>query len=229
MRFLEAKGELPKRIDEGHRIWKELQNGGDEAKEYDATGQDVVEQFIIGLGWRITATYEDPQTRSVLVTSMDSLGVKMVVTAKKDAAEGGENKEEFYAHFSGEKVDRFFQGHNGRAGVGVLGFELFDGRVEAVLENYKRLHPQLLVDGHIHEYEDVRTKMEGDSPVAKRIKMGSIKVLETYAYYLPVENEASERLPDKGTVLRFVERYGSYGRRPGFGNPQGMYLKGVRG
>ena len=228
MRFLQTKGELPRRIEEGKKIWKDI-GGGSEDKdgEYDPNGQDLVEQFILGLGWRITAEYTGAETHSFLITSMDSLGVKMVVTAPRvtiqdgSGSGAGSGKDEFYAHFGKAKTEQFFDAHGSREGIGVLGFEVFDGRIEQVFRNYQRLHPKLLVDGHVHEYEDVRMKKEGQSDISTRMKLGSIKVLEVYAYYLPTAEAQSEREPDCGTILRFVERYGSYGRQPGFGNPEG--------
>ena len=80
MRYLEP-GALPARVQEGREAWMAI--AGDDVKDpaaHTGHGQDMVEQLIVGLGWRITAEYNGTATRTVLCTSSDALGVKVALT-----------------------------------------------------------------------------------------------------------------------------------------------------
>jgi hypothetical protein len=226
MRFLGPKA-LPERVEEGRGLWEELLRP-DEVKlaalhhdDYSPVGQDIVEQMLVGLGWRVTASYEGVATRSVLVTSMDARGVKMVVTAplraqseehKEDAAEA----EEPYEHFAVGNLARFRAQQHGMQGVAVLGFELpEEGALEATFRRYQKLHPRLLLGG-VRRYED--TRAVGAEGKQRKIMLGSMTVLEAYAYYESDDKGAA----DRGTVVRFVHRTGSYASREGWGNPHGV-------
>ena len=46
--------------------------------------QDVVEQMLVGLGWRITGYCDAADTRTVAITSRDAAGVRFIITAHKD-------------------------------------------------------------------------------------------------------------------------------------------------
>jgi hypothetical protein len=48
--------------------------------------RDIVKQLLVGFGMRVTGTCQGDGTMSVLVTSKDSCGIQIVVTAKDDSA-----------------------------------------------------------------------------------------------------------------------------------------------
>jgi len=223
MRFLEEHAHQA-RVIEGTKIWEDI--AAERNQPFEAAGQDIVEQLIVGLGWRVTAEYTGACTRAVLVTSSDPCGVKMVITAAADGVcandKGGAHPDEPYDHFQGNFVQGFFDAHNDRQSIGVLGFEVARGELETILERYKRLHPKLLISDQIAVYTDTRSI--GHGTVAKRtIETGRMSILEVYAYY---RQDASSET-DTGTVLRFVERDGSFASAPGFANPEGV-LPGLR-
>ena len=228
MRFLGPKA-LPERVEEGRRLWEELLRP-DEVKlaalhhdDYSPVGQDIVEQMLVGLGWRVTASYEGVATRSVLVTSMDAKGVKMVVTAplraqphSEERKEGEADSDEPYEHFALGHLARFRAQQRGMQGVAVLGFELpEEGALEATLRRYQKLHPRLLLGG-VRRYED--TRAVGAEGKQRKIVLGSMSMLEAFAYYESDDKGAA----DRGTVVRFVHRTGSYASREGWGNPHGV-------
>jgi len=41
------------RVIEGTKIWED--NAAERIQPFEAAGQDIVEQLIVGLGWRVTA------------------------------------------------------------------------------------------------------------------------------------------------------------------------------
>ncbi len=230
MRFLGNKA-LPERIEKGRAIWNSLCRGDSAAMvgafdpcDFSGSGQDIVEQLIIGLGWRLTAAYEGPSTQSVLVVSQDPKGVKFVVTAPKNGAssssaqdEKEEEEEEQYPHFSAQSLFRFQKLHNGLQGISVLGFEILgENELEQVVQRYKKLHPNLLCSDT--SYEDARAVRHQSSGKSRNVTLGSMRVVEAYAYYFP----ESKTEADKGTVIRFVHRSGSFASKEGFGNPQGV-------
>ena len=51
--------------------------------------QDVVEQMLVGLGWRITGYCDAADTRTVAITSRDAAGVRFIITAHKDRVGDG--------------------------------------------------------------------------------------------------------------------------------------------
>lgn len=189
-------------VERGHEAWLQLaskhpqvQAGCADAEQYSPAGQDLVEQLLVGLGWRVTGSYDGTETQSLVVTSQDPEGVKFVLTAftggSLEDVESGEgpskkqrldSKEEPFQHFAGDNLRRFARYHNGRQGIAVLGFEVSRGGVELLRQNYEKLHPKLLVPGSPRTYR-------------------SAKVLEVYAYY----QNTSEKDADAGTCLRFVE------------------------
>lgn len=217
MRFL-CQDALPERVAEGRRVWEGIVPNGyalDPAK-YQSHGQDVVEQLIAGLGWRVTAEYVGTATRSVLVTSSDGRGTKFVATAKRDGVEYCEQEAEPYYHFNKVHFDRFLGSHIGRPGVGVLGFEVREGAIELIKERYQKLHPKLIVHKEPFVYEDSRTISSG-SRTDKMVR-GTMKIFDVFAYYKEQPGSAA----DTGTVIRFSERQGKYGNMPGFSNPGGV-------
>jgi len=166
---------------------------------WSPSAQDVVEQLLVGLGWRVTGACASEDTHSVLVTSPDPDGVKFVVTAhakhgmgdlpgvEQEGAPAKRAKVGTNDLYGASQLERFARHRAGRAGIAVLGFETAEGGVQAIFEKYKELHPKLLV-----------TESPQEHP-------GAI-VLEVYAYYKG-EKQVSEE--DRGTLLRFVEVTGS--------------------
>jgi hypothetical protein len=172
----------------------------------------------------LSLQFTGANTRAVLVTSSDPCGVKMIITT----ATQGENSQtevledpdgtEPYGHFRASFVKQFFDSHNDRQSIGVLGFEVSCGELHVILERYKKLHPSLLISDDIATYTDTRVIRRGANQ-SSTIEMGRMSLLEVYAYYKPgsLLSEA-----DTGTVLRFVERQGSFASSPGFSNPEGV-------
>ncbi|CAE7242014.1 unnamed protein product [Symbiodinium microadriaticum] len=158
--------------------------------------QDVVEQMLVGLGWRVTGFGQTASTRSVAVTSSDNEGVKFVITAHKDksmadfasadghpAAKRQKSEKEAFDHLGESHLERFSQHQAGRQGVAVLGFQVNSGELDGIVAKYAEKHPKLLPPGMPKEYPGVR-------------------ILEVYAYY---QGEKNTTEVDCGTMLRFVE------------------------
>ena len=201
---------LQERIAEARAHWTKLMPGAKDPKVYKSQSQDFVTQLIAGTGWRVTAEHVGEGTRSLLVCSEDPCGAKMVVTAKtRDVAD------EPYNHFNSSTVQRFHDMHAGRQGIAVLGFECAPGKIDEVFANYQKLHPKLLAS-ELNVHKDTRVVNNGSKQ--RTIELGSFKAMEVFAYYLPNNSEDA----DKGTLIRFVERTGSYSGTPGFGNPHGV-------
>ena len=55
------------------------------AHRFKGHQQDVVEQMLVGLGWRITGHCDTADTRTVAITSRDAQGVRFIITAHKDS------------------------------------------------------------------------------------------------------------------------------------------------
>ena len=235
MRFLEPEA-LPEKIEEGRKLWCEIgeQSGGGvkDPEAHTGHGQDIVEQLVVGLGWRVTAEYNGTTTRSVLCTSSDAQGVKIAISCLKENCEEGSaavlsasrgevannDSAEMYTHFKRANIDRFYGSHVGRMGIAVFGFEVDAGCVEQVFRNYQSKHPNLLVDNQIHTYEDSRTVKHSAAGFHQVLPQGTLKMIEVYAYY----KDTAAGVADQGTVIRFVERSGTYGSTAGFSNPEGV-------
>lgn len=107
-------------------------------------------------------------------------------------------REYLFSHFFGHVFSRrseylreFYDCHSNRQGIAVLGFEASD--VEAIHKRYQNLHPDL-----IHSY---REYPESDDTTTK--------VLQVFSYYRGNDDDRKnngKKLPDRGTVLRFIER-----------------------
>ena len=72
-------------------LWVAMTKPGDGANtpyasadpaDFKPHGQDLVEQLLYGLAWRVTGEHAGSGTRSVLLTTNDPTGVKLVLTAK---------------------------------------------------------------------------------------------------------------------------------------------------
>ncbi|KAJ1482295.1 hypothetical protein T484DRAFT_1804189 [Baffinella frigidus] len=243
MRFLEPDAHLG-RVQEGRSVWEASNSGAQhETSEYLSHGQDLAEQLVVGLGWRVTAENISGGTRTLLVTSSDPCGVKVCITAPHPspdrscnsegtspastptASDSPTNEEDnAYDHFSLKLVERFKASHSQRQCVGVLGFEVALGALDAILERYRTHHPALLLRNEPSTYSDSRT-IGGRGGKARTVELGRMRVLEVFAYYI----DDAAAAPDHGTVLRFVERTGTFvertgkfARAPGFANPEGV-------
>jgi len=161
---------------------------------YKIHGQDVVEQMMVGLGWRVTGINKNSDTTTVLLTSPDASGVKFLVTAhnKLDMQALGDEPAAKRAraaesdtpdHFRASKVANFAASRKGRQAIAVLGFKTPKGGVEMIRKKYAALHPKLLLPGTPLTY-------------------GDVKVLEVYAYY---KGDKCVTDADPGAIIRFVE------------------------
>lgn len=172
--------------------------GSVDPEKYVSAGQDIVEQLIVGLGWRMAGADSSGSTHSILMESPDPKGVKFVITAHKTStllelgkcesvAKRAHVDSTKYDHFDASHLQRFAV-YNGRMGVSVLGFDVPEiGGIEKIRARYVALHPKLLATSAPIEYADA-------------------KILEVYAYYVGDDTTSDA---DLGTVLRFVERSGS--------------------
>lgn len=89
------------------------------ASDFIPQNRDVVKQMIVGFGFRVTgfrfATKENnANTRSILVTSKDSNGVQVIVTARDDNATARASDD--YRHFDAAYMDTFYGVHSNRQG-----------------------------------------------------------------------------------------------------------------
>jgi hypothetical protein len=89
-----------------------------------------------------------------------------------------------------------------------------------LLERYRKEHPSLLVSDSIFIYKDTRSTIQHSDKSVEvfTVDLGAMSILEVFAYY---QNGGSSE-PDRGTILRFVERSGTYAEAPGFSNPCGV-------
>jgi len=191
----------------GRATWLALgSNHGDpvvvptEPDMYRSFGQDVVEQMLVGLGWRVTGSHKGSSSRSLIVNSSDPNGVKFVLTShqtlrlnqlsadglnelasKKAKAEV--TSTDAFEHFDIANLERFAKCHSGRQGIAVLGFLVSTGGVNTIRAKYEELHPKLLILDSPRSYDGAQ-------------------VLEVYAYY---RGEKTNSDADPGTLLRFIE------------------------
>ena len=176
--------------------WRKLGPSVDPAA-YEVHGRDLVEQLLHGFGWRITGMHEGRETRSLLLSTVDPLGARFIVTCFNDsgdtepwqAAQGEGEALEPFDHFGRAHVERYFASHNHAQGIAVLGFEMVGGSVEALHARYEALHPKLIA-APPREYAD------------------GTRILDVFAYYV---GEAKVSDADQGTLLRFVERRAAEG------------------
>jgi 4-hydroxyphenylpyruvate dioxygenase-like putative hemolysin len=159
-----------------------------EPDAYDASGKDIVEQLLVGMGYRITGKHEGTDVQTVVVSSRDANGVKFLISAHKKLSmdqwsENIANGCEASNLFDASRLKRFADSHRHRQGVGILGFAVDEGNVDLIQERYKQMHPDLLVPGTPYSY-------------------GNTRVLEVFAYYRGKDKSSGV---DHGTLLRFVE------------------------
>mmetsp|Transcript_80988 Transcript_80988/g.127521 ORF Transcript_80988/g.127521 Transcript_80988/m.127521 type:complete len:656 (-) Transcript_80988:321-2288(-) len=191
-------------VEIGRKEWLELStHHGDpvtgcvDPADWKAEKQDVVEQLMVGVGWRITGMHLGNSTKSFVVTSSDPTGVKYVFTAHHKKTMDGKALEEQEEpeskrrnvgdsvpdHFNSAHLERFGKHRAGRQGFSVLGFQVALGALEHIRQQYAEKHPKLLLPNTPFEY-------------------GGYKVLEVFAYYV---GEKCESDADPGTLLRFIE------------------------
>lgn len=142
-----------------------------QCQTYVSHGQDLVEQLLLGLGWRVTGQHSGEGTTSLLLATNDPLGVKFVVTAPAAADSSivpaakrikTNEKETSIAHFALANLTRFAEAHRGNGqGVATLGFALPPGGIEKVHANYLAKHPTLLVGGTSSPDAAIATYEEG--------------------------------------------------------------------
>jgi len=180
-------------VKEGRSKWLELESshgnpatGNTDAETYSSAGQDLVEQQIVGLGWRIAGVHNGDATTSVVLASSAAVGVQFIFTAHKSKKLNeleGEGEDDAMKHFAASNLARFSQAHNTRQGFAILGFEVSAGDVDRIHARYAEVHPKLVVPGSPFSYDD------------------GTKVLEVFAYYQKEKDSDA----DLGTVIRFVE------------------------
>lgn len=74
---------------ESRLLWQSLRYGAvqDEGVQpFVPQNRDIVKQLLVGFGMRVTGACQGNGTVSVLVTSKDSFGIQIVITAKDDAS-----------------------------------------------------------------------------------------------------------------------------------------------
>lgn len=154
--------------------------------------QDVVEQLLVGLGWRITGKHKGLQTTSLVVSSPAEDGVKLIFTTHNSKSVDGKSTsltsssrvpEQAPDPYSSEHIERFADHRSGREGFAVLAFHVAPGDVELIRRRYADKHPKLLLRNVSVEY-------------------GGFKILDVFAYYLGETGNSDE---DRGTLLRFME------------------------
>lgn len=187
-------------IAQGRKEWLALsQEHGDPVTgskapdEWKMQAQDLVEQQMVALGYRITGMNKNAETTSFAITSPESDGCKFLVTAHNKqglqalgdeaAAKRAKTDAVVPDHFAMHKLANFSGNCGGRQGFAVLGFKTGAGGVDKIYNKYKELHPKLLL------------------PETPRV-YGSVKVLEAYCFY---KGEKCVSDADTGSIIRFVE------------------------
>eukprot|EP00924_Labyrinthula_sp_SR-Ha-C_P001664 maker-scaffold_18-snap-gene-5.4-mRNA-1 protein AED:0.03 eAED:0.03 QI:100/0.66/0.5/1/1/1/4/21/669 len=161
---------------------------------YSSQNQDVIEQLIVGLGWRVVAECTSNGLKSFQVQSSSKFSSRMLITSNDPQTEKRSEENRLYSDL--ESFSEFFEAHSNRGGVAVLGFDVspkldepkkqgFGVNIRNLEHNYKKLHPNLIKDGIFEE--------------------GNTLIFQVYAYYA-----VNNKDPDTGTVLRFVERDGNH-------------------
>ncbi|CAK9067416.1 unnamed protein product [Durusdinium trenchii] len=151
--------------------------------------QDVVEQMLVGLGWRVTGFCDTADTRTLAITSRDGAGVRFLITAHKErsmsdfeVAKRQKTSQAPLAHLAASNLERFAAHRAGRQGVAVLGFKVKPGELDEIHAKYREKHPKLLAQPPV------------DYPGAR--------IMEVFAFY---KGETGQSDVDIGTLLRFVE------------------------
>lgn len=88
---------MPLSIGDKRELWKSLladdeTNHSDDVADFKPQNRDIIRQLIAGLGFRVTGYADRLSTRTVLVSSRDSDGVQIIISAMKDSACGDNSK-----------------------------------------------------------------------------------------------------------------------------------------
>ena len=219
----------------GKKIWEQIAGAPVDDAKFVSHGQDLVRQFIGGAGWRVTASHEGAETRSLVITSPDLDGAKFVLTAPQAgaaaaaaAAGGGDDAApaakrakpsagkaaKSYDHFAQSHLTRFSTCQAGRQGVAALCFSTPD--IAAIVAAYEAKHAALILEGGLRTHTD-----DGDGGGDGG---ATCKIFEVFAYY----DAKQPTVADQGTVLRFVERSAGWSAEtllPGCAAAAAMYPK----
>lgn len=173
---------ITSRLEEGRRVWSSVAAPGEQLKEWTSFNRDLVRQLMVGAGFRVTGHFSGSATTTYEISSVESKGVRFIVTAKNFPDHEGDEAVECY---SPGHIDRFLEAHSGKEGCGVLAFSApsGSGTIDKIAESYQMHHPQLVLQPTPAVYEN-----------------GDHRIFEVFAYYKD-NGEA-----DTGTVLRFIER-----------------------
>eukprot|EP00466_Bigelowiella_natans_P013019 jgi/Bigna1/72481/fgenesh1_pg.20_\ len=162
------------------KIWKDTCSTPlKDPKAFTSSGQDLVEQLIIGASWRVIAHHECAETASVLIAPRDPKGVKFVVTSRREAATTRE---------SSPVPNHFSASHISDTAVTERFEVVSPGGLKEIMQKYAKMHPGLLVHP------------DDDGPKKYSVGNGEYMVGEMYAYYAKDGEKA-----DPGTVIRFFE------------------------
>eukprot|EP00928_Gymnodinium_smaydae_P020693 TRINITY_DN18006_c0_g1_i1.p1 TRINITY_DN18006_c0_g1~~TRINITY_DN18006_c0_g1_i1.p1 ORF type:complete len:742 (+),score=128.89 TRINITY_DN18006_c0_g1_i1:83-2308(+) len=185
---------LPPSADTARKLWDPEDTAGDD--RYSPLQRDMVKQLLHSAGWRITAHATSSDTESVLLSSPDVAGVRFLITAPQRASSSGAPAVDYLA---ARHASNFLERKRGRPGVGVLAFETVPdhGALDAIFARYKQKHPSLLAP-------------DRDGKVGVQMYPDGTQILDVFAYYEPGKRE-----PDRGTMLRFVERPEKSSNGPG--------------
>ena len=79
---------VPLSAEDKKTLWRSLgsddgKNRNDDVAQYTSQNRDVIRQLIAGLGFRVTGYVDHASTRSVLVSSRDTDGVQIMISAMK--------------------------------------------------------------------------------------------------------------------------------------------------
>jgi len=69
----------PVDITAAREVWRKMGDSAD-PNAFEVHGRDLVEQMLYGFGWRITGQHEGAETRSLLLSTPDTAGVRFVLT-----------------------------------------------------------------------------------------------------------------------------------------------------
>ena len=69
----------PVDIAAAREVWRKMGDSAD-PNAFEVHGRDLVEQMLYGFGWRITGQHEGAETRSLLLSTPDTAGVRFVLT-----------------------------------------------------------------------------------------------------------------------------------------------------
>lgn len=168
---------------EEREAWLRI-SGEKKISEYKQTDQDLVEQLLHAMKYRVVGERSGDETQSYILQSCArGKGIKVIITALTKPMKDDWNGGKFGAMFSRERIEQFISLHNGREGISVLGFKsIRKGTLSNLFARYSEKHPNLVAS-------DGLVKLQNGG-----------NMLEVYAYYQKGSQDA-----DRGTVLRFFE------------------------